>query len=142
MRHHAGRDARQVFLSYLQARNSYEMTICARASLRPPQMFTAIRREVGRLDASLPVYGMKTMEGNWTNPCGSAEALRRTRLVLALAGAGRIDCNQDRPKKSVIAPATSSLFSIGSMCVSRSKSWIRAPGIKPAVSSEAPRSNN
>jgi hypothetical protein len=61
---------------------------------------------------------------------------------LPLAGEGRNERNQDRPKKAVIALATSLLFSIGSMCVSLSKSWIWAPGINPAVSSQALRSNN
>ncbi len=53
---------RQVFVPFLQSGFVTEMAVYTRTGIDPQQMFTALRREVQKLDADLPVYSMKTME--------------------------------------------------------------------------------
>jgi ABC-type antimicrobial peptide transport system permease subunit len=52
---------RQVFTPYLQT-GSTGMNVYVRTSLAPEQVFGAIRRSVSRMDASLPVFDMRTMD--------------------------------------------------------------------------------
>jgi predicted permease len=51
---------RQVFFPYLQNNWAAGMTAYVRTSLRPEQMFPALRRAVRKLDANMPVFLMKT----------------------------------------------------------------------------------
>lgn len=54
---------RQVFLPYLQSDWATEMTAYVRTEAGSSQMFPALRSAVHSLDANLPVYDMKTEEG-------------------------------------------------------------------------------
>jgi ABC-type antimicrobial peptide transport system permease subunit len=58
------RDAvpRQIFTPYLQNDYPSGMNVYVRTSLEPTQMFRAIRGVVSRLDRTLPVYEMRTVE--------------------------------------------------------------------------------
>ena len=53
---------RQVFLCQPQEPGVAGMTVYARTSLHPDQVFTSIRRAVRELDANLPVFGLRTIE--------------------------------------------------------------------------------
>jgi predicted permease len=53
---------RQVFITYQQSEFASEMTAYVRASTASDSMFTAIREEVRKLDASMPIFDMNTME--------------------------------------------------------------------------------
>ncbi|PYV07949.1 MAG: multidrug ABC transporter substrate-binding protein, partial [Acidobacteria bacterium] len=53
---------RQVFVPYKQQEWAFAMTGYVRSRLDARQMYAAIRRAVGELDANLPVYGMRTLE--------------------------------------------------------------------------------
>jgi ABC-type antimicrobial peptide transport system permease subunit len=53
---------RQVFTPSVQGNFVTGMNVYVRTSLDPSQMYTAIRRAVGELDATLPVYDLRTMD--------------------------------------------------------------------------------
>ncbi|MGH9319249.1 MAG: FtsX-like permease family protein, partial [Vicinamibacteria bacterium] len=53
---------RQVFVQYLQNDWATEMTTYVRTSLSSEAMFAAIRDEVRKLDATMPLFDMNTME--------------------------------------------------------------------------------
>jgi predicted permease len=52
---------RQVFTPYIQQDFMTGMAIYARTTLEPSQMFNAIRSTIGKLDSTLPVYDLRTM---------------------------------------------------------------------------------
>jgi predicted permease len=52
---------RQVFVPYIQAETVTGMNVYVRTTLEPQQMFAAVRRTVGAMDATLPVYDMRSM---------------------------------------------------------------------------------
>jgi ABC-type antimicrobial peptide transport system permease subunit len=53
---------RQVFVAHQQSEWASGMTAYARTSMGSEAMFEAIRREVQRLDATMPIFDMSTME--------------------------------------------------------------------------------
>jgi predicted permease len=53
---------RQVFVAYPQSEWATEMTAYVRTSTDSETMFAAIREEVRKLDASMPIFDMNTME--------------------------------------------------------------------------------
>jgi predicted permease len=53
---------RQVFTPYIQSSNVTGMNLYVRTSLDPAQMYAAIRRTVSGIDATLPVYDLRTMD--------------------------------------------------------------------------------
>lgn len=52
---------RQVFLPYIQGEFVSGMNVYVRTDLEPSQVFTAIRSAIRDMDASLPVYDLRTM---------------------------------------------------------------------------------
>ena len=57
-----GEVPRQVFVTYTQSERASEMTAYLRTSRDSEAMFAAIRDEVSKLDASMPIFDMNTME--------------------------------------------------------------------------------
>lgn len=53
---------RQVFVAYQQADWASEMTVYLRTSLPSDAMFATIRKKVGSLDSTMPIFDMSTME--------------------------------------------------------------------------------
>ncbi len=53
---------RQVFVTYVQSEWASEMTAYVRTSRNSEAMFATIRDEVSKLDASMPIFDMNTME--------------------------------------------------------------------------------
>jgi ABC-type antimicrobial peptide transport system permease subunit len=53
---------RQVFVHYQQSQLAAEMTFYVRASLPSDAVFAAIHREVEKIDATMPIFDMNTME--------------------------------------------------------------------------------
>lgn len=53
---------RQVFLPYLESEGPTSVTFCVRSAKPASTVFTALRRIVAKLDGSLPVYDLKTLE--------------------------------------------------------------------------------
>jgi predicted permease len=72
---------RQVFLPYSQDETLGQMTFFVRTSGDPTQLAAALREEVRRADANLPVFGVKTMEAQ------ADESLFAERMVASLATA-------------------------------------------------------
>jgi predicted permease len=52
---------RQVFTPYIQGEYVTGMNVYVRTTLEPPQMFAAIRKTIGGMDATLPVYDLRTI---------------------------------------------------------------------------------
>jgi len=52
----------QAFLPYLSSRNQGGMTVFVRTAADPDTMFPILRAKIRELDASLPVYGMRTVQ--------------------------------------------------------------------------------
>jgi len=52
----------QAFLPYLSSRNQGGMTLFVRTAADPDTMFPILRAKIRELDASLPVYGMRTVQ--------------------------------------------------------------------------------
>jgi predicted permease len=75
------RDRRVVYRSYQQTHHAEAMTLYAVTAGDPASVSGAIRREVVRLDAAIPIYGMKTMEAQID------ASLSGERAVAALAAA-------------------------------------------------------
>jgi predicted permease len=57
----------QAFEPYLASRFAGEMTLYARTTLDPNQLFSALRAQVREMDPNVPVYGMRTMDAQITN---------------------------------------------------------------------------
>jgi len=72
---------RQVFVPLNQSSFPTSAVFYVRTSLEATPMFTAVRRRIAELDASMPVYGMKTL-GQQLD-----ETLNTERLVAALSAA-------------------------------------------------------
>jgi len=72
---------RQVFLPYLESASPAAVTFYVRTSKPPAAMFAAMRDIVGRLDGSMPIYDMKTLENQLD------ETLSTERLVASLSAA-------------------------------------------------------
>jgi predicted permease len=53
---------RQLFFPYLQGGQTGEITMYVRTTAQPSQMYQAIRGDVRRLDANLPVFKLRTVE--------------------------------------------------------------------------------
>jgi predicted permease len=53
---------RQVFTPYIQAHGVTGMNVYVRTHLEPQQMFAAIRRTIGGMDSTLPIYDVRTMD--------------------------------------------------------------------------------
>jgi predicted permease len=70
---------RQVFVPRFQNRNPGNVAFYVRTSLQSEAMFAAIRGEVKKLDAAMPVYEMKTLERQLD------ETLGTERLIAALS---------------------------------------------------------
>lgn len=71
--------ARQVFTPYSQDDTLGEMTFFVRTSTDPVSLAAAIRQEVKRADANLPVFRVKTMEAQ------ASESLFVERMIAALS---------------------------------------------------------
>ena len=72
---------RQVFVPQFQLRFPFNATFYVRTSLDSSAMFNALRQQVARLDAALPVYEMKTVESQLD------ETLATERLIAVLSAA-------------------------------------------------------
>lgn len=70
---------RQVFIPEFQSTFPGSATFYARTSLPPRTMYGAVRAQVARLDAAMPVYQLKTLEGQLN------ETLGTERLIAALS---------------------------------------------------------
>jgi predicted permease len=70
---------RQVIIPLLQGRFPRSVAFYARTSLESKTLFAALRNEVKRLDAAMPVYEMKTLESQLD------ETLGTERLIAALS---------------------------------------------------------
>ena len=70
---------RQVFLPYLQTSNPLAAFFYVRTATGPAAMYSTLRRIVGNVDRSVPVYGMKTLETQLD------ETLSTERLIASLA---------------------------------------------------------
>src|SRR5579884_2504947 len=57
----------QMFLPYLAAQHLGGMTVYVRTSMDSDQFFSAVRRNIAGMDASLPLYGMRTLEKQISN---------------------------------------------------------------------------
>ncbi|MGH9391118.1 MAG: FtsX-like permease family protein, partial [Vicinamibacteria bacterium] len=53
---------RQVFVTYSQSEWASEMTVYVRTSTESEAMFAALREEVRKLDAAMPIFDMSTMD--------------------------------------------------------------------------------
>jgi predicted permease len=51
-----------VFYPYMQDKNVGDITFYVRSQSDPQTLFSAVRREVQKLDANLPIYNLKTLE--------------------------------------------------------------------------------
>ncbi|MBV8865645.1 MAG: ABC transporter permease [Acidobacteriaceae bacterium] len=72
---------KQLFIPYLQYDWATQMTAFVRTDVSPHRMYTALRSAVRKLDASLPIYNMKTEERQMN------DVLVVERLVAALSTA-------------------------------------------------------
>ena len=72
---------REVYFPYLQQKWGREMTAYVRTDLPSAQMFPALRAAVRKLDANLPVYGLRTMDKRLD------DSLAIERLIAALSSA-------------------------------------------------------
>jgi predicted permease len=70
---------RQVFLPYLESASPAAVTFYARTSKPSPAIFSTLRRMVAKLDGSMPVYDLKTLENQLT------ETLSTERLIASLS---------------------------------------------------------
>ena len=70
---------RQVFLPYLESASPAAVTFYARTAKPPASVFAAVRAIVSRLDRSLPIYDLKTLENQLD------ETLSTERLVASLS---------------------------------------------------------
>ena len=70
---------RQVFLPYLESANPAAVTIYVRTTQPPAAIFATLRRTVGKLDASMPIYDLKTLEHQLD------ETLSTERLIASLS---------------------------------------------------------
>jgi len=70
---------RQVFLPHLQAPMPLPATFYVRTAAEPAAMFTTLRRIVARLDGSMPIYDMNTLERQLD------ETLSTERLITSLS---------------------------------------------------------
>jgi predicted permease len=71
----------QAFQPYLADRFAGGMTLYARTSLDPNQLFSALREKVRELDPNIPIYGMRTMDDQINN------SLNTERLTASLSAA-------------------------------------------------------
>jgi predicted permease len=71
----------QAFEPYLASRFAGDMTVYARTSLDPNQLFSALRAQVRQMDPNVPVYGMRTMDDQISN------SLNTERLTASLSAA-------------------------------------------------------
>ena len=71
----------QAFEPYLADRFAGGMTLYARTTLDPNQLFSALRAKVRELDANVPVYSMRTMDDQINN------SLNTERLTASLSAA-------------------------------------------------------
>ena len=70
---------RQVFFSYLQAAIPQAASFYVRTDGDPGALFPVLRRVMARLDGSLPIYGMKTVDAQLD------ETLSTERLIASLS---------------------------------------------------------
>ena len=71
----------QAFEPYLASRFASDMTLYARTTLDPNQLFSALRAQVREMDPNVPVYAMRTMDEQITN------SLNTERLTASLSAA-------------------------------------------------------
>ncbi len=71
----------QAFEPYLASRFAGDMTVYARTTLDPNQLFSALRAQVREMDPNVPIYGMRTMDDQITN------SLNTERLTASLSAA-------------------------------------------------------
>jgi predicted permease len=71
----------QAFEPYLASRFAGDMTVYARTTLEPSQLFAALRAQVREMDPNVPIYGMRTMDDQITN------SLNTERLTASLSAA-------------------------------------------------------
>ncbi|MES1258056.1 MAG: FtsX-like permease family protein, partial [Acidobacteriota bacterium] len=71
---------RQVFLPYLESASPAAVTFYARTAQAPAAIFPALRSIVTKLDGSMPVYDLKTLENQLD------ETLSTERLIASLSG--------------------------------------------------------
>ena len=69
----------QAYIPYLAGRHAGGMTVYARTTLEPKQMYNVMREKVRGLDPNVPVYAMRTTEEQIDN------SLRTERLVSSLS---------------------------------------------------------
>ncbi len=72
---------RQVFVPHFQGKSPGGAAFYVRTSLPSNTMFNAVRQQVQRLDSSIPIYEMKTLENQLD------ETLSTERLIATLSGA-------------------------------------------------------
>jgi len=70
---------RQVFLALNQTDYPVSAAIYVRTSMEPARMFAAVRRKIAQLDATMPVFAMKTLGGQLD------ETLNTERLIATLS---------------------------------------------------------
>jgi predicted permease len=70
---------RQVFLPYLESARPAPVTFYVRSTKPPAAMFAALRGVVAKLDSSIPVYNLKTLENQLD------ETLSTERLIASLS---------------------------------------------------------
>jgi predicted permease len=69
----------QAYVPYLASRSAGGMTVYARTTLEPNQMYNVMRQKVRALDSNVPIYDMRTTEEQIDN------SLRTERLVSSLS---------------------------------------------------------